>query len=314
LRRLASICVLCTSFAACATGRPSSWEEDAMNGVAKTAPVVHLQATEKGSELRDTPRVAIPEGPRDTRHLELLLMKFTTQRRAISKESSRAPSWPPQMQALWIDMLARLESGLSGSEPVSPRLLIQARVTTEAERDMTEQKFGACPDNVKALIDKLFLRIARHMDQARTPAERLRIVQRPELVWPVAPVIVTSAFGYRRDPITDEIRFHAGVDLYGSKGDLVSAAGPGKVIYAGWLGGYGRAVIVQHPGGYQTVYGHMSQILIPLDVEVDAGSPLGFMGSSGRSTGPHLHFEVRQAGVAIDPHDAIGLQLLSLAD
>jgi murein DD-endopeptidase MepM/ murein hydrolase activator NlpD len=77
------------------------------------------------------------------------------------------------------------------------------------------------------------------------------------------------------------------------------------VISAGWLGGHGRTVVIQHPGGYQTVYAHMRQIMIPMGAEVDPGSPLGFVGSSGRSTGPHLHFEVRQGGVPLDPLDLV---------
>src|SRR5262249_42472210 len=141
--------------------------------------------------------------------------------------------------------------------------------------------------------------------------ERPRLAQNLALAWPLAPVIVTSPFGYRRDPILGRtsVRFHAGVDLGGSPGDLVHAAGSGRVLSSGWLGGHGRAIIIQHPGGYQTVYAHLRQILIPMGSEVDAGSPIGFVGNSGRSTGPHLHFEVRHGGVPLDPLDVIDARI-----
>jgi murein DD-endopeptidase MepM/ murein hydrolase activator NlpD len=128
------------------------------------------------------------------------------------------------------------------------------------------------------------------------------------LDWPLAPLIVTSPFGYRRDPILghEEIRFHSGVDLGGSNGDVVFAAAEGKVTYSGWLGGHGRTVVVQHAGGYVTMYAHLRRVTVSLGQHVKPGDGIGRLGSSGRSTGPHLHFEVRYGGTPIDPLDVVG--------
>lgn len=272
----------------------------------------HFPAAEEGSTLRETPRIALPnlgDSTDRTRQLELSVLKFISQRRALARELSASPTWPPQMQALWLDLISRLDLTLAGEERLPPRVLIQARVSSEVERDLTERRYGPCPE---AICDRLSRSFARISDQLRGGKVIEKKRANPEMIWPINPVIITSGFGHRRDPISDDIRFHAGIDLSGRSGDLVEASGKGRVIHSGWLGGYGRAVIVQHPGGYQSVYGHLSQVLVPLDAEVDGGSPLGFLGSSGRSTGPHLHFEIRRDGVPIDPHEIIGLQWMGL--
>jgi murein DD-endopeptidase MepM/ murein hydrolase activator NlpD len=190
-------------------------------------------------------------------------------------------------------------------------VLIQARVTLEVEIENSESRYGAPPKELVDRVGRLFGAIALHM-RASPPIRDERRQISPEnaipLIWPVAPVIVTSQFGYRRDPILgrESVRFHAGVDLGGESGDLVHAAGPGRVVSAGWTGGHGRTVVVQHPGGFQTMYAHLRQIVVGLGAEVESGSPIGLMGSSGRSTGPHLHFEVRRGGVPLDPLDVLG--------
>lgn len=112
---------------------------------------------------------------------------------------------------------------------------------------------------------------------------------------------ITSYFGYRYHPILHFTRFHAGVDIGASWGSPVVAAGDGRVIGAGWGGGYGREVEVAHGGGLVSLYGHMSQILVQPGSFVRRGELIGYVGSSGLSTGPHLHFEVRQGGTPVNP-------------
>jgi murein DD-endopeptidase MepM/ murein hydrolase activator NlpD len=307
LSRSSFAAVLIGTLAGCATSRGSSWEEE-QGGL-----VLHTKAR----AAEPTPRVARPK--RATRsvdnELQLELLRFVSRRHEVVEQYSASDRWPPAMEAIWLDLLARLDSGLASPDAApTKRLLIQTRVTTEAELELTERRFGATPERVRTHADRVFALVAMHMGRARTPEERARASAKGELEWPVAPVIVSSGFGYRRDPVQEEIRFHSGIDLAGRSGDLISAAGPGRVIHSGWLGGYGRAVIVQHPGGIQTLYGHLARVLIPLGAEVDPGSPLGFMGSSGRSTGPHLHFEVRREGMAIDPHEVIGMHIARLVE
>jgi murein DD-endopeptidase MepM/ murein hydrolase activator NlpD len=112
---------------------------------------------------------------------------------------------------------------------------------------------------------------------------------------------ITSYFGYRYHPILHFTRFHAGVDIGAGWGSPIVAAGDGRVVGAGWGGGYGREVEIAHGGGLISIYGHMSEIVAQPGSYVRAGQLIGYVGSSGLSTGPHLHFEVRQRGQPVNP-------------
>jgi murein DD-endopeptidase MepM/ murein hydrolase activator NlpD len=118
--------------------------------------------------------------------------------------------------------------------------------------------------------------------------------------WPVAGRI-TSYFGYRYHPILHFTRFHAGIDFGASWGSPIVAAADGQVVGAGWTGGYGRQVRIAHGSGIVTSYSHMSQIVAEPGSFVHAGQLIGYVGSSGLSTGPHLHFEVRRGGEPVNP-------------
>lgn len=96
-------------------------------------------------------------------------------------------------------------------------------------------------------------------------------------------------------------RRHAGVDLPGPSRARIFATGAGQVRFAGWRGGYGQAIEIDHGGGLSTRYAHLAQIAVRPGQIVDAGTVIGRMGSTGRSTGTHLHYEVRLNGVAVDP-------------
>jgi murein DD-endopeptidase MepM/ murein hydrolase activator NlpD len=112
---------------------------------------------------------------------------------------------------------------------------------------------------------------------------------------------ITSYFGYRYHPILHFTRFHAGLDIGASWGSPIVAAGDGRVVAAGWAGGYGREVQIAHGGGLVSLYGHMSEIVAQPGSFVRQGQVIGYVGSSGLSTGPHVHFEVRQAGRPVNP-------------
>ena len=94
---------------------------------------------------------------------------------------------------------------------------------------------------------------------------------------------------------------HEGIDLGAAYGTPIAAAAAGTVIYAGWLGGYGNLTVIDHGGGLATAYGHQSQITVTVGQQVGQGEIIGNVGSTGHSTGPHLHFEVRIDGQAVDP-------------
>lgn len=111
----------------------------------------------------------------------------------------------------------------------------------------------------------------------------------------------TSNFGYRTHPITGVYKLHTGVDFGARSGTPIKAAASGTVIKAGWMGAYGNAVIVDHGGGVSTLYGHCSRLACSSGKRVSQGQVIGYVGSTGYSTGPHLHFEKRINGKPVNP-------------
>jgi murein DD-endopeptidase MepM/ murein hydrolase activator NlpD len=113
---------------------------------------------------------------------------------------------------------------------------------------------------------------------------------------------ITSAFGYRSDPFESEhAELHPGIDFRGAKGDPVHVTADGNVVFTGRKGGYGNCIIVQHKNDFQTLYGHLSHIDVNEGQSVKTGDVIGKVGSTGRSTGAHLHYEVRKSGKPINP-------------
>lgn len=113
---------------------------------------------------------------------------------------------------------------------------------------------------------------------------------------------VTSEYGWRVHPIKGTKSLHTGTDFGGKTGDTIIASRAGEVVFAGWYNSvYGNVVIINHGGGYQTFYAHMSRVAVSKGQVVDQGVRIGYMGSTGMSTGAHLHFEVRKDGVSLDP-------------
>jgi murein DD-endopeptidase MepM/ murein hydrolase activator NlpD len=112
---------------------------------------------------------------------------------------------------------------------------------------------------------------------------------------------ITSDFGARVDPFTRRLAFHPGLDFGGPWGATVGSTAPGVVVFAGPRGGYGNMVEIDHGYGFRTRYGHLSQVLVRVGMKVQKGSPVGKLGSTGRSTGPHVHYEVWLADVVRDP-------------
>ncbi|KHO63105.1 metalloendopeptidase [Thermoanaerobacter sp. YS13] len=125
-----------------------------------------------------------------------------------------------------------------------------------------------------------------------------------KLLWPVpSSDIITSPFGMRYHPILHQYRMHTGIDIAAETGADIVAAGDGQVIFAGYYGGYGYAVIIDHGDGISTLYGHNSVLLVKEGDIVKRGQVIAKAGSTGWATGPHLHFEVRKNGVPVNPID-----------
>ncbi len=130
-----------------------------------------------------------------------------------------------------------------------------------------------------------------HVAEARTPFG---------FMWPSRGAI-TSGFGLRRHPVWGIMHVHTGLDIAAVWGSPVLAASDGRVIYAGWFGGYGKIVVIDHGQGISTLYGHLSQWLVPSGDEVHRGQVIARVGNTGFSTGPHIHFEIRINGTPVDP-------------
>ena len=132
-------------------------------------------------------------------------------------------------------------------------------------------------------------------------AEMRRSAEALPLGVPVKAERLSSKFGYRLDPFLHRQAFHAGVDFVADQGVDVHATAPGTVVSAGWSGGYGKLIEIRHADGVTTRYGHLSKILVSPGETVNAGDTIGRVGSTGRSTGPHLHYETRRAGEPVNP-------------
>jgi murein DD-endopeptidase MepM/ murein hydrolase activator NlpD len=137
------------------------------------------------------------------------------------------------------------------------------------------------------------------------PGARMDWVNRQEIngdlfIWPVTGYI-TSTYGYRANPFGGARQFHSGLDIGSGMGNPVRAAMAGRVIAATYDDSYGNYVVVSHHSGYRTLYGHLSQIRVKVGAYVGTGERIGDVGSTGRSTGPHLHFTVYKNGVTVNP-------------
>ena len=121
------------------------------------------------------------------------------------------------------------------------------------------------------------------------------------MIWPLNGPI-TSEFGWRTHPIFGTQRYHSGLDIGGDYGLPIAAAASGTVIHAGWISGYGYTVIIDHGGGITTLYGHNESLLVGEGESVSQGQTRALCGSTGNSTGPHCHFEVRENGEPVSPY------------
>jgi murein DD-endopeptidase MepM/ murein hydrolase activator NlpD len=155
----------------------------------------------------------------------------------------------------------------------------------------------------------VFERFQDRSDRLMTLSQDWKALQSLLACAPLAPPVdyynLTSDFGNRKDPFTKKPDWHEGVDLGAWPGTRVRATAPGVVTYAGHKGGYGRFVLVDHGCGIETAYGHLKSIDVKKGDTVDYRDTLGKVGSTGRSTGPHVHYEVRIKGKPVDPYQFI---------
>ncbi|MBW4541426.1 MAG: peptidoglycan DD-metalloendopeptidase family protein [Myxacorys chilensis ATA2-1-KO14] len=176
------------------------------------------------------------------------------------------------------------------------RLRSDRRALEAAEAQLAKDSQG-----ISELIQR---RVAEN--QRRLAAERAKngdvsvVLGTEQFVFP-SDAPISSSFGWRMHPILGYQKFHSGMDFAADYGSTIRAADRGTVIFAGWYGGYGNAVIIDHGNGITTLYGHSSELYVAEGQSVERGQAIAAVGSTGLSTGPHLHFEVRKDGEPTDP-------------
>lgn len=157
----------------------------------------------------------------------------------------------------------------------------------------------ASEDKMAKYLDEMSLQYAHEQD-----AELRGVYSDSQFIWPVPScTLLTSPYGYRIHPILDYERLHAGLDIGAKFGEEIIAADGGTVLIAEYSDSYGNFVLIDHGDRYSTAYGHMSEIAVEAGQEVKQGELIGYIGSTGWSTGPHLHFEIRLDGERIDPEE-----------
>jgi murein DD-endopeptidase MepM/ murein hydrolase activator NlpD len=185
------------------------------------------------------------------------------------------------------------------SAPISAAL-----TPTDDATDMSQQQVASTIDTFYALRDEaLSGRVSRALEGGLTSGfigDWTELADAPSL-WPVQGT-VASSFGERQDPINGEGAFHSGIDIDAPYGTPIRAAGDGIVVQAAMVGGYGREIEVDHGHDVKTLYGHLSAIAVVSGQHVTRGQVIGYVGQSGRATGPHLHYEVRVHNVPVNPH------------
>ena len=218
------------------------------------------------------------------------------------------------------DALRREKMQLEAELEEASQLLLSIQQDLE-NRQAEYDAIMAEEERTEAAIDKLVAQLeAERAEAARRAAEEAARIAAEQgggsssgggaayagatgsFVFPVASyVYISSRFGERVHPITGELKNHNGMDIASNMGTTVYAADGGKVVLAEWYGGYGNCIMIDHGNGYKTLYGHLSVIGVSEGQNVSQGAVIGAVGSTGNSTGPHLHFEVYANGSRIDP-------------
>lgn len=162
------------------------------------------------------------------------------------------------------------------------------------DRDTSEQAYQeilAASREIEALIKR-----------RGQPGGDRTVIGNGSMIWPLYGE-VTSEYGWRYHPIYGDSRYHSGIDIGGEYGDVIVAAASGTCIYSDWISGYGYTIIIEHGGGIETLYGHNEELLVHEGQSVAQGQAIALCGSTGNSTGPHCHFEVREDGEAVSPYN-----------
>lgn len=222
--------------------------------------------------------------------LEALENQEVRQEKLIAEEEAQLARDVLDLQDLEAEATALFDAVAASKAAVEAELAAQRSVLAElaSEEDHFEKEL----DQLEAEQEKIERQIAELQDSSGDA---------PGILLKPVPGAIGSPFGYRTHPILGTKRLHTGIDMSASYGTPIIAAAAGRVIIASWYGGYGNAVVIDHGGGMSTLYAHQSTLDVSTGDTVTAGTTIGLVGSTGLSTGPHLHFEVRINGKPVDP-------------
>jgi len=306
LRRLAVLTLLVLS--ACAAPRPReklSFEE----AFAGPQPAPSARERAPVAPARRKPVVHKPDGDllvsQTAPELEAALLAFVARSQAYRHEQELGSAMPQGQVENWREMGRVVDTFLQRPAKKMAALdIVRARVTLEGELEEDARAYGDIP---AALVESLTTRLSR-LARRMTELKRLQTRTAPvpqQLAWPLHPVVINSTFGRRVHPITGANSAHKGLDLRAERGQAIYTSAPGVVLRAGWTGGYGKLVEVQHAGNVVTRYGHLSEVLVVPGEVLRKGDVVGLAGDTGMATGVHLHFELWRDGLPCDPLDEL---------
>lgn len=228
-----------------------------------------------------------------------LVAEIKAQRKKIEEEKAREEAVEAELASLEVEK-EKKQSYFGGLKRRRGELL----GAVKQERDQIADNVYEMEILTRELEQSLqsIIREAQAINENNSSKAPIRSER--NFVWPVRGFI-TSNYGYRVHPIRGSVIFHSGIDIAAMYGAPICATASGLVIYSGWYGGYGNAVIVDHGNGYSSLYAHCSTVFVGKGQSVTQGNIIASIGSTGMSTGPHLHFEIRQNGVPVDPRSRL---------
>jgi murein DD-endopeptidase MepM/ murein hydrolase activator NlpD len=268
------------------------------------APVAKIPFEEAfGRPPSRVPLARASSDPRTSPELHAALFAFSDRVEAARVGVPRGQKMPPVPTQAWLTVLGELDQFLSRApQKTSPFDLVRARLVLQTQLVSDAQLYGDFPaavaDGAQRSIGLLSSRLA--LVSPPRPRADLR-----RFVWPLEPIVITSPFGHRFHPITGSYRFHSGLDLLADPAQPVRAAFDGVVVFSAWNGSHGKQIELQHDPTLATRYSHLQTLLVSEGTPVKRGQVIGLAGSTGKSTGVHLHFELTRNGLPENPEDAI---------
>jgi len=252
--------------------------------------------------------------------IDRALVTFTNERALAKYQGPNSLLW----SRAWHDALTAIDVAVTRA-PVASDLgaFVRVRVTIDVELVTDRRRGAALPNDLDERIYKTLLGVDESVQELRAanaPGTTIGVTPRlhdGDLVLraPLSPMVISSPFGKRLDPFTNAVRYHSGVDLDAETGAAIYAAASGIVVYAGPQGGYGNYVVLDHGDGVRSHYAHCQKVNTTVGALVIEGDVIAFVGSTGRSTGPHLHFAVTDdLGAFLDPIAVLDIPFDALRD